>query len=90
MIYAEKGNKVLRIGEGDVQRFLSQGYNIKDDNGKVIAETVPTDLQSLKLAYTQHKEKIAELEAEIEKLKAAKKPTEKATKAKAKEDSVEE
>ncbi len=80
MLFAEKGNRVKRIEESEIQRYVEQGYEITDGMGTVIRETVPTDLPSLKLAYLQHKEtinqltqKVAELEAELKAAKA--KPT---------------
>ena len=75
MIYAQKGNQVSRIEEYQVNTLLEQGFNIIDENGKVLHEAVPTDPKLLKKYYLEFKTRIAELEKEVETLKksAAKK-----------------
>lgn len=88
MIYAERGNRVRQINEADIERYTSQGYTIKDDSGNIVKECIPTDMATLKLAYTQHTatikqltDKIEELTKEIESLKKAKAPKAKVEKA---------
>lgn len=66
MIYAEKGNKVKRIAEADIQKYVEQGFKITNGAGTVIQDTVPTDLASLKLAYTQHVQQITALKQQLE------------------------
>lgn len=72
MIYASKGNRVRQIAEPDIDRFVEKGYTIIDEKGTVIKETIPTDMATLKLAYINHIEEIANLKAEIEQLKSVK------------------
>ena len=79
-MYAEKGNKVIEVGESDVQRYLSQGFTITDGKGTVLQEAVPTDTQSLWQAYHKHiaeiaslKKTVAELQGKIETLETLEK-----------------
>ena len=70
MVFAEKGNRVRRIDESEIQRYAEQGYEITDGKGTVLRETVPTDVPNLKLAYIEHTKEIAELKAQIAALTA--------------------
>ena len=69
MIYAERGNKVVSITEEAIQRYVEQGFKIKNDAGAVIKATVPVDIPNLKKAYVEHTRKIEALEAENASLK---------------------
>lgn len=68
MLYAEKGNKVKEIDESMIDSCVEQGYKIVDERGNLIKDTIPTDLPTLKLAYTKHEKTIKELRATIESL----------------------
>lgn len=70
MVYATRGNKVLRIEEYNIHKYVEQGYNIIGDAGEVLQSAVPTDINVLKKAYNQHVEEISKLKAEVEALKA--------------------
>ena len=70
MIYAEKGNRVHRIEEQDIQKYVSQGYKITDGKCTVLKETVPTDVPTLRLEYTRHKAAIESLTAQVNALTA--------------------
>lgn len=72
MIFVERGNKVCEVNDDLKDYYLGLGYNITDGEGHTIEECVPTDVNVLRTAYTKHLERIAELEAEIESLKAKK------------------
>ena len=61
-VQAQKGNKILRISEDAVQRYLNMGYNIVGADGIVLEKAIPADNNQLKLEYTK-------LTAEIESLK---------------------
>lgn len=84
MAKVKRANVVLRIKDNQVQRYLDNGYvQINEATGEVMTSPVPTDLATLKSCYVKHKQKIAELEEEIAKLKAEKpveKPAKKSTK----------
>ena len=69
---AERGNKVIRIQPSDASHYLNLGYDIKDDDYNLIHKAIPTDVGALTVAYIQHEKEIAELKAEIEKLKSKK------------------
>ena len=69
IIYAERGNRVKEISEQDIDKYVEQGYQIKDESGRVIKDTIPTDPQILKTAYINSRAKIESLEAEIKALK---------------------
>ena len=62
---AEKGNKVYDIDVTQKDRYQADGYDIRDDAGKIVAygkgRTVP---------YEQYVKMKADLEAELEKAKA--------------------
>ena len=69
MIYAEKGNRVIQIGDNEVQKYAEQGYKIIDEWGKVIVDSVPTDVPTLRTAYKQQQSEIKKLTEEIQRLK---------------------
>lgn len=84
MVYAERGNKVVSISEDAVQRYVEQGFTIKNASGEVIKDCVPTDMAALKKAYADDRAEIKALKEEIAKLKAqlVEKTTQKAQKEK--------
>lgn len=65
---AIKDNKVYTVDETSKKAYLSQGYNIVDDNGNV--EHAPTDTVSYE-KYAKLLEENKKLKAEITKLKKA-------------------
>ena len=60
---AIKGNKVYTVDETSKKAYLSQGYDIVDDNGKLLEKS-----PSATVSYSDY----AALKAENEKLKADK------------------
>lgn len=70
MLYAKKSNRVQPITESEIQHFLNLGYNIIDTEGKVVVESMPEDIGSLKAAFKKHTEEIAKLKARINELSA--------------------
>jgi len=68
MLYAKQGNRVKKIHEEDINRFVEMGYTIIKENGTVVKDTVPVDIPSLQLGYRQKDAEIATLKAEIEQL----------------------
>ena len=69
MIYAQRGNSISPINEDEIQKYVQEGYAIKDENGKVLVDTAPTDIPSLQKAYREHAKEIETLRAENEALK---------------------
>ena len=72
MVRVERGNVVLDIKDDVVDHYLALGYNVVDEQGRIIKTAIPTSLGALQAAYVANQAKIADLEAEIEKLKAEK------------------
>lgn len=70
MVRIERGNVVLKVQEHEVQRYLTLGYNVTDNTGKVLQEAIPNDLGTLQRHYIENKKKIEELEAIVVKLTA--------------------
>ena len=68
-VQAQKGNKILRISEDAIERYLGMGYNIIGADGAVLKKAVPSDNNQLKLEYTQSVKEIESLKAELESLK---------------------
>lgn len=68
MVRIERGNVVLKVQEHEVQRYLTLGYNVTDDNGNVLKEALPNDLGTLQRYYVENKKRIEELEAIVAKL----------------------
>lgn len=69
-VQAQKGNKILRISEDAIERYLGMGYNIIGADGAVLQKAVPSDNNQLKLEYSQNLREIETLKAEIESLKS--------------------
>lgn len=70
MPIVENKNVVLTVSESELERYLNMGYNIIDDNGNVVKESVPRDLGVLQKAYQYHKTRINDLEEEVKRFKA--------------------
>lgn len=70
MVRIERGNVVLKVQEHEVQRYLKLGYNVTDNNGKVLKEAIPNDLGTLQKHYVESKKRIEELETIVAKLTA--------------------
>ena len=68
MVRIERGNVVLKVQEHEVQRYLKLGYNVTDDEGRVLQEAIPNDLGALQKHYLDSKKRIEELEAIVAKL----------------------
>ena len=68
-VYAQSGNRVKKIDEDEIQRYVEQGYKVIDAKGTVLNDAVPNDIQELKLAYRQHVDEIKSLKSEVERLK---------------------
>lgn len=73
MITVQRGNVVLQVADESVDKYMGLGYNVIDEQGKVIKACIPTDLGTLQKHFVESTAKIAELEAEIAQLKSPKK-----------------
>lgn len=85
MVRVERGNVQLDVKDDVVDHYLALGYNVIDEQGRIIRASIPTNLGALQVAYVSHEAKIADLEAEVEKLRAENKSL-KAKAKKSKED----
>ena len=79
VIKVRRDNVILRVPADEKSYYMGLGYNVVDERGAVIEETTPTDVASLQRFYKDANKKIAELEAEVKRLKSQKR--EKADKA---------
>ena len=68
--YAKKANKILRIDEGAIERYLNQGYNITDMQGNLIKKGTPIDTTQLSAEFRKQEAEIASLKTENANLKA--------------------
>lgn len=62
--YARKANKILKISADAVDRYLSYGYNITDEQGTIIKKGTPHNTNQLTAEYKKQEEEIASLKAE--------------------------
>ena len=76
LVTVKRANVILEIKADQVDRFTAQGYDILDDKGNVVKQSVPTDVNALRKAFVEHTETIKQLEARIKELQAKKKPVE--------------
>ena len=67
-VQAQKGNKILRISEDAIERYLGMGYNIIGADGAVLQKAVPSDNNQLKLEYTKSVKEVESLKLEIQAL----------------------
>ncbi len=70
MALVQKLNVVLTVADDVVGTYLSKGYNIIDEQGRVIQEAMPDDPNQLKLMVAKYKKEIEELKMQIAELKA--------------------
>ena len=67
--FVKRANVVLEVSESQLDYYMSQGYDVIDEQGNVIKASVPTDLGTLQKAFVENAETIAEQRVEIEQLK---------------------
>ena len=75
--YATRGNKVLKINEDAISRYLGQGYTIKDESGKLVQKGTPHDTNLLTAEFKAQiaenenlKNEILRLKGELDRAKA--------------------
>lgn len=78
-VIVQRANVVLQISPQQVDYYLNQGYNVIDEKGNVIKESIPRNLGDLQKAYIDHVAEIESLKEEIRKLKEPKKTARKKT-----------
>ena len=77
VVTVKRGGSYLTVHATAVERYLAKGYDVVDENDKVVKSSVPNDVNLLKIAFKEHTKKIQELEAEIAQLKSKKQAPEK-------------
>lgn len=70
MAEVQRGNVFLTIDDADINKYMAKGFSVVDKNGKVIKQSVPTELGQLQKAYSEHVELIKQKDTEIASLKA--------------------
>lgn len=68
-LYAQKANVVTVITEDKIDSYVADGYKIIDETGRIVRETAPDNLETLKEAYISNIAEINMLKAEIARLK---------------------
>lgn len=68
--FARKANKILRISEDAIDRYMAQGYNITDEQGNLVKKGTPRDVNQLSAEYKKQEEELKSLSAENAMLKA--------------------
>lgn len=69
LITVRRDNVLLDVPVEQKSYYMGLGYNVVNDKGETLEETIPTDIGSLQRFYKDAKQQIAGLEAEIESLK---------------------
>lgn len=70
MAEVQRGNVFLTIDDEDIKKYMAKGFSVVDQFGKVIKQSVPTELGQLQKAYSEHTELIKQKDIEIASLKA--------------------
>ena len=70
MVEVCRGNVYLDITEEEVDKYMAKGFSIVDaKTGKIIKQSIPTSLEELQKAYTEHTKQIENLKLENSQLK---------------------
>ncbi len=78
-VKVRKGNVYLTIADTSVERYRAKGFDVVDEHGNVVLESVPNDTATLKAAYTRQLAEIKQLKERIAKLEEQAKETKKTT-----------
>ena len=70
MAQVQRANVILTIPNEDVDKYMAKGFSLIDKSGKVIKQSVPTELGQLQKAYSEHVAYIKKLESELAALKS--------------------
>ena len=71
-----KGGSYLTISATSIDRYLAKGYDVVDEKGNVLKASIPNDINTLRVAYSQHVAEIKELKQRIKELEAGDKSVE--------------
>lgn len=70
MAEVQRGNVFLTIQEDEIEKYMAKGFSVVDKFGNVIRQSIPTELNQLQKAYSEHVDIINQKNAEIAKLKS--------------------
>lgn len=71
MVEVCRGNVFLDISEEEIEKYMAKGFSIVDEKtGKIIKQSIPTSLDELQKAYSEHVETIKKLTLENTQLKS--------------------
>ena len=66
MADVRRGNVILTVSDEEVAKYMAKGYSLIDPKtGAVIKQSIPTELNQLQKAYSEHEEIIKKLNSEI-------------------------
>lgn len=65
MAHVMNGNVFLTIPDSEIDRYMAKGFNIVDENGRVLEHALPNTVGDLQLMVKKLEAKIAELEEYI-------------------------
>ena len=68
--FAKRANKVIKINEDAIDKYIAQGYNITDEQGNMVKKGTPHTAVQLTAEYKKQEAEIASLKAKNEALVA--------------------
>lgn len=71
MPFIQRANVILEVSDEAAERYYKAGYSILDANGNVSKQALPSDIEELRVKYSELLAKVRQLERENEELKAA-------------------
>ena len=72
-IKMQRANVIVRVSPDEKNYYMSQGYSVVDETGKVVEEAMSNDIGTLQVQVTQLREEIATLKAQLKAAKSTKK-----------------
>lgn len=72
MATVERGNVVLTIPDRDIQHYIDKGFSLLDEQGHIVKQAVPKDLNVLQKAFIDNRKEIERLNARIAELESKK------------------
>jgi len=70
MALVQRANVILEVKDDAVERMLDMGYNLIDEQGKVLQRGPIKDIGIMTQMYNEEVEKVTQLEKQVAKLKA--------------------
>lgn len=64
----QRANVILRVSKEQLDYYMTQGYNLIDEQGHILKASVPKDLGTLQKAYVDHEAEIKALKEQITEL----------------------